>query len=157
MAELPFCPECDSADIRRRTDKPPGKEMGIDWRCRNCKALFDDPARHEATVPRVTAEMCDSWREKMDGENASYELADTLAVSRNTLNDHLRGDCECENETEPLSHSRAFGWVSYNPLENPDQLRFERQVLEKTINTMANKYDVSTMTIRRALNEHDIE
>jgi len=47
MSEKPFCPKCDSARIARRNNKPPGKEDGIKWNCKNCSTLFDDPIYRE--------------------------------------------------------------------------------------------------------------
>jgi ribosomal protein L37AE/L43A len=41
-SKIMVCPDCDSSFIRHRPRHSDG-----DWRCQDCKAIFDDPVRRE--------------------------------------------------------------------------------------------------------------
>jgi len=47
MSEKPFCPECDSGRIFKRTNKPSGKEDSYAWGCKDCEHLFSTPNYRE--------------------------------------------------------------------------------------------------------------
>jgi len=46
--EIPVCPECDHAQIGRRTDAPDGGLVDKDWWCRDCESRFDEPTYRES-------------------------------------------------------------------------------------------------------------
>ena len=50
--EIPVCPECDHAHIRRRTDAPDGGVVDGNWYCRDCGGRFDQPASRESESNR---------------------------------------------------------------------------------------------------------
>jgi len=50
--EIPVCPECDHAQIRRRTDAPDGGLVDGDWYCRDCGGRFNEPVYRESESNR---------------------------------------------------------------------------------------------------------
>ena len=52
--DIPVCPDpdCDSSNIRRRTNNPAGGLVVGDWYCRACEHRFDEPNYRESESNR---------------------------------------------------------------------------------------------------------
>jgi len=102
----------------------------------------------------ITTEECDELRRKFNGHHGAKAYAEDNGFSRKTISKHLKGECNCANEEPALTHSPAYGWVSYDPLNDPANLAREDD--ERSIKEIANKYGVHRSTISRAFKRHDI-